>query len=829
VDEHPELQAEQAHLSRAYERLEQLRRDTRDLLRSVLAEGTGTPQYLAERDVIVRTSLARLEQLDIGDQALCFGRIDRRAVDPVSNRSNGSGDSNGSGALATGSSAVQGSSAGLEVFHIGRLGVSGDDLEPLVVDWRAPVAEPFYRATGRDPMGLVLRRHIAAEGSRVIDIEDERFGIPLSEISKGGADSVSVATNGGAGQGHQGTDDGEAGGAALNDDIQFGGPGALLAALEGARTGRMRDIVATIQGEQDAIIRSELPGVLIVQGGPGTGKTAVALHRAAYLLYTHRFPLERQGVLVIGPNPLFLRYIEKVLPSLGESGVTLSTISGLVHGFSVRGDDPPEVARLKGDVRMARVVARAVRTRQRPLRRTAEIPYGAAVLHLTPELTSEIVASARRRPGTHNARRRFVEQMVTRRLADEYQRTREGLGAGAGGATGQGSAVAPAGPAGATGQAVQGAWDLDGTLDRDEELPRSPELDIADFGRQIRRLPAMAEALDRIWPKLSAEELLHDLFGAPALLADAAKGLLDPAEQRLLHRRRSASLAEVPFTAADAALVDEARVILGPRSPRRAGATDAGGTTPHAPIGADDDGPRTYGHIVVDEAQDLSPMQLRMVGRRSLSGSVTVVGDIGQATGPWAADRWDAVSSHLPRMRPARVVELSVSYRTPAEVMEVASLVLAEAAPSLRPPTAVRHTGVPPEFVETTPGDLAAEVASKAAALSAELQPGTVAVLCPASLVAEIALALDAAGVQARDARRHGLGAPVSLLPVDLANGLEFDGAVVVEPASVVDESPQGLRRLYVALTRPTRRLCVLHARPLPASLASRSTVPARD
>jgi DNA helicase IV len=590
----------------------------------------------------------------------------------------------------------------------------------------------------------------------------------------------------------------------------------------------MRDIVATIQGEQDAIIRSDLPGVLIVQGGPGTGKTAVALHRAAYLLYTHRFPLERQGVLVIGPNPLFLRYIEKVLPSLGESGVTLSTISGLVHGFSVRGDDPPEVARLKGDVRMARVVARALRTRERPLRRTAEIPYGAAVLHLTPELTSEIVGSARRRPGTHNARRRYVEQIVIRRLADEYQRTREGLGGGASRAA----------------QAAADAWDMRGSADVDSdgsdadadadadsgaEPPRGSEIDIADFGRQIKRVPALSEALDRIWPRLSAEELLHDLYGAPALLADASKGLLDPDEQRLLYRRRSSSLPEVPFTAADAALVDEARVVLGPRFARRSGATDAGGTTPHAPAGVEDDGPRTYGHIVVDEAQDLSPMQLRMVGRRSLSGSVTVVGDIGQATGPWAADRWESVSSHLPRLRPARIVELSVSYRTPAEVMEVASLVLAAAAPSLRPPTAVRRTGVPPVFVETKPEDLAAEVAAKAAELSAELQPGTVAVLCPASLVAEIAVALDAAGVQARDARRHGLGAPVSLLPVDLANGLEFDGAVVVEPASVVDESPQGLRRLYVALTRPTRRLCVLHARPLPAPLRSKSTVPARD
>ncbi len=819
MDEHPELQAEQAHLSRAYERLEQLRRDTRDRLRSVLADGTGTPQYLEERDVIVRTSLARLEQLDIGDQALCFGRIDRLAEDQpdqaerprpagakAPSETNGS---NGSATTPAAQGAARGATKGVEVFHIGRLGVSGDDLEPLVVDWRAPVAEPFYRATGRDPMGLVLRRHIAAEGSRVIDIEDERFGVPLSQLANGGPGSTRAA------EPSSGDDGAEHSGATLDDDLTFGGPGALLAALEGARTGRMRDIVATIQGEQDAIIRSELPGVLIVQGGPGTGKTAVALHRAAYLLYTHRFPLERQGVLVIGPNPLFLRYIEKVLPSLGESGVTLSTISGLVHGFSVRGDDPPEVARLKGDVRMARVVTRAVRTRQRPLRRTAEIPYGSAILHLTPQLTSEVVTSARRRPGTHNARRRFVEQLVIRRLAEEYQRTRDGLG----------SALNALGD----GPDAQRAWNLQDEFDRDDEPPRSAELDIADFGRQIRRVPALSEALDRIWPRLSAEELLHDLFGAPPLLADAAKGLLDPAEQHLLHRRRSSSLAEVPFTAADAALVDEARVILGPRFTRRSGATDAGGTTPHAPIGAEDDGPRTYGHIVVDEAQDLSPMQLRMVGRRSLSGSVTVVGDIGQATGPWAADRWDAVSSHLPRLRPARVVELSVSYRTPAEVMEVASLVLAEAAPSLRPPTAVRHTGVPPEFVETRPDDLAAEVASKAALMSAELHPGTVAVLCPASLVAEIALALDAAGVQARDARRHGLGAPVSLLPVDLANGLEFDGVVVVEPAAVVEESPQGLRRLYVALTRPTRRLSVLHARPLPASLGSKSTVRAHD
>jgi DNA helicase IV len=284
---------------------------------------------------------------------------------------------------------------------------------------------------------------------------------------------------------------------------------------------------------------------------------------------------------------------------------------------------------------------------------------------------------------------------------------------------------------------------------------------------------------------------------------------------------------EVPFTAADAALVDEARVALGARGNRRS-TSEMGQVPVHGSQGVDE-GARTYGHIVVDEAQDLSPMQLRMVSRRSLSGSVTAVGDIGQATGPWAADSWDAITTHLPNQRPIRLVELSVSYRTPAEVMEVASHVLRAAAPSLKPPRAIRHTGVPPVLVETTPDDLAAKVAAIASELSAELQPGTVAVLSPVSLVAELAIALDAAGVMVRNPERDGLGALVSLLPVDLANGLEFDGAVVVEPAAVVDESQQGLRRLYVALTRPTRRLAVLHARPLPASLQSMRTVPARD
>jgi DNA helicase IV len=760
VEGHPELEAEQAHVDRAYERLDELRARTQEHLASVLGESRGgTPQFREERDVIVRTSLARLDQLDVGDQALCFGRIDRLAQ----------------GADGGGRS----SQRAVESFHIGRLGVSSEDLEPLVVDWRAPVAEPFYRATGIDPMGLVLRRHLAASGRRLTGIEDEHFARdasatrPASPTSAQGA--VAVPEEG------PGSPGGAEGG--LEGDLarSIGGPGALLAAISTARSGHMRDIVSTIQREQDETIRAALPGVLVVQGGPGTGKTAVALHRAAYLLYTHRFPLERQGVLVIGPNPLFLRYIEHVLPSLGESGVTLSTVGGLVHGVVARATEPPDVARLKGDARMSQLLARAVRGRQRPLRVTARVPFGSTRLNVSRDESARIVSAARRRPGTHNSRRRFVEQMVIRHLAEQYSRTLGYTG-------GDGAS-----PNGHFSGAQTGAD------------PQS--FDLADFARRIRRAPELVEALDRMWPRLSAEELIHDLFGSRPLVALAAKGILDKEERASLYRPRSSSLEEIPWTPADLALVDEARVLLGPRRSR-------------PPQGADaDDGPRTYGHIVVDEAQDLSPMQLRMVSRRSLSGSVTAVGDIGQATGPWAPRTWADVTAHLPVNRPARHAKLTVSYRTPSEVVEVAARVLREAAPDLDPPIAARHSGFPPRFVSATAANLAQAVAGVASELVSEVSPGTTAVLAPGSLVADLVAALDATGVESADPRREGLGAPLSLLPVDLANGLEFDAVVVVEPSTIVEESAQGLRALYMALTRPTRRLAVVHSRALPKSL----------
>src|SRR6185437_1721542 len=400
-----------------------MRGEARQMLQGVLDLGRGgTFQSRTERDIVVRTSLARLEQLDVGDEALYFGRIDR-VPEPAAP---GPGDGNGTGPVAR---PLLG-----ESFHIGRLAVSGPDHEPLVVDWRAPVAEPFYRATGLDPQGLARRRHLAVRGRRVLGLEDEYF------VDPSGRPAAPAPGPDGAAAG-----DGDASGERLlSDGLVLGGPGALLSALGQARTGQMGDIIG-----------SPLGGILVVQGGPGTGKTAVALHRAAYLLYTHRFPLERQGVLVVGPNPLFLRYIEQVLPSLGETGVTLSTVPGLVPEVRVRGTEPADVARLKGEARMVRVIARAVRTRQRPLRRDVAVPFGAATLRLTAAESADIVGSARRRPGPHNTRRRYVEQQVVRRLADQYRRIRRDLGV----------------PVGASGATIDDHLDLD-----------APDLDAPDLG-----------------------------------------------------------------------------------------------------------------------------------------------------------------------------------------------------------------------------------------------------------------------------------------------------------------------------------------------------------
>jgi DNA helicase IV len=523
------------------------------------------------------------------------------------------------------------------------------------------------------------------------------------------------------------------------------GKAALLASLEEARTGRLGDIVATIQAEQDAIIRSELPGVMVVQGGPGTGKTVVALHRAAYLLYTHRFPLEGQGVLVVGPNRLFLGYIEHVLPSLGEIGVELAVTADLVTGLKVEGRSHPDVARIKGDARMGTVLSRAIDDRERPLRWDLTVPYGRSRLRMTRERSAQIVRNARRRFRGHNAARRFVEQQVFQALAESTTR----------------------------------------------------DLDPAELRAALRWTIEVREAFEWMWPRLTPQHLLHDLFGSKALLRHAARDTFGEVAAEMLHRPRSGHVSEVVWTVDDVPLLDEAHAYLGPVR----GVEEI----------------RTFGHIVVDEAQDRSPMELRMLARRSLSGSMTIVGDIGQATGPWGAESWDDVLQHLPERRPHRHIELTVGYRIPASLMGPAVAVLGASAPWLTPPQAVRPGEEPPEFVRVLdPSRLGAEVAAAAARVRDSVAPGNVALIVPRSLIDDVAAGLDAAGIEYGHATRRGLDRRVTLVPVDLAKGLELDAAVVVEPAAIVAEESAGLRSLYVALTRATRRLSVVHARALP-------------
>jgi len=704
VESHPDLSSEQAYIDNAYASLERSREEALKLRSMVEVGKGGTEQARWEREMIEGNIAQRLASLQLGDASLVFGRIDRT-------RSEG-GDS----------------------FYIGRLAVSDERREPLVVDWRAPVAEPFYRATGRQPMGLVRRRHFATRGRQLLAIEDELFGESAGLL--GGELAV------------------------VDDGREIRGQSTLIAALEEVRTGRLSDIVATIQGEQDEIIRADLPGVLVVQGGPGTGKTVVALHRAAYLLYTHRFPLEGQGVLVVGPNRLFLGYIEQVLPSLGEAGVELAVLADLLDGtepLDIDGRDLPLTARVKGDLRMAKVLAKAVHDRQRPLRRTMRVGFGLQTLSLTPNQSKAIVADAKRRFRLHNAGRRHVEASVFATLADSAR------------------------------------------------LP----VEAHEVRERLRSAPEVREALERMWPVLSPADLLHDLFGSAALIGLAAGRTLGADEQASLLRKRSGSVEEVTWTVDDVPLLDEARALLGPKPRRR---------RPGQP--ADED-VRTYGHIVVDEAQDLSPMQLRMLTRRSLNGSMTVVGDIAQSTGAWAHADWHEVLDQLPDRRPARRTELTIGYRLPGPNMALATKVLALAAPDLTPPSSVRQEGDEPRFVEAEAGGIAAAAVEQALLERAVVDPGSVAIIVPDSLLGAVGGALEAAGVEFGRAARNGLNSQITLVPVSLVKGLELDATVVVEPAAILEEEVQGARSLYVALTRATKRLVLVHERPLPDVLLS--------
>ena len=668
--EHPDFADEAAYIHKAYARLDQSREAAKSITDNVESREGGTHQARYERDVLADKVRSRLEDLDIGDQSLIFGRIDQAEGDH---------------------------------FHIGRVAVFDEDRNPMVVDWRAPIAEPFYRATGRQTMGLSRRRHYITRYRELLGIEDEYF----------------------TGEGGERTG--------------LKGERTLVAALEEGRTGRLGDIVGTIQGEQDEIIRAPLAGAVIVQGGPGTGKTVVALHRAAYLLYSHRFPLASQGVMVIGPNRLFLTYIEQVLPSLGESGVELSVLGDFVPNARVRGNDPVHIARVKGDLRMIDVMRRAVRQRQRPLRRDLNITYGVQRLKFSVADSEAVIHRTRRRARFHNHGRKFVVEELYEMLA------------------------------------ASGRYDVDA-----QELK-----DNFHGSEQIR------EALEWMWPVISSEELLHDFYGFRSLLR--AAGHKDfGADIENLYRPRT-NTDDLLWSAHDVPLLDEVNRLVGPTSGLNK-----------------DHGVRTYGHIVIDEAQDLSPMQLHMVARRSLGGSMTIVGDIAQATSAWAHDSWESVTEHLPTPKGIHRYELTVGYRLPEPLMALAAKVLAKAMPDLKAPVAVRSEGDPPRFVVTDPDNFGTALANTVAHEREAIGAGNIAVICATGAAEDVSFFLNEAGIDHGVAYAGALEKEVSVIEVSMVKGLELDAAIVIEPDSIVEFEPQGLRSLYVAITRATRRLTII-------------------
>jgi DNA helicase IV len=755
---------EQDYLDLLYHHLDQRRRYTAQRLAEVLREPTaGTPQALSERDAAAAMYSRQLATLNAVEQGLCFGRLDLDGSD------------------------------GDERRYIGRLGLLDEahDYEPLLIDWRAPAARPFYTATAARPEGVHRRRHIRTRSRRVLGVDDEVLDL---DSAVGQAQRVGLTNE-----------------------------AALLAALAASRTGRMVDIVATIQAEQDRVIRASPQGVLVVQGGPGTGKTAVALHRAAYLLYTHRRQLTKRGVLVVGPNPAFLRYIEQVLPSLGETSVLLTTIAQLYPGVHARGSEPAETAAIKGRAVMTQVVAAAVRDRQRLPEHPITLTLDGQVLRLDRGLCRAARTRARRSRRPHNQAKRIFDREVVAALAEQVA---SGLGRGL---------LAPA--------------------------------DLADIRAELRASPELAATLEQLWPVLSSQQLLTDLYADPQLLASATQGVLPAGECDALARPAPlpGTDPDQVWTPADVPLLDEAAELLdgdgdgSARAAREAAALRAelryaqgvldilgldedldpellratdlidaerlaerqrqdryGSTAERAAA----DRTWTYGHVIIDEAQELSAMAWRALMRRCPSRSMTVVGDLAQTSSPEGARSWQEVLGPYVARR-WRLAELTINYRNPAEAAELANRVLAAVDAAITPPRPVRRTGVPPRVVPIT--SLAAQLPEVIATEAAAVGDGRLAVIAPAGRVAELLPLLAPLGSAADPTPTVGSAdpeAPLNLLTVAQAKGLEFDGVVLVDPAGIVAESPRGLNNLYVALTRTTRRLCIVHCGTLPAVLA---------
>ncbi|MEW2376845.1 AAA family ATPase [Micromonospora sp. NPDC047812] len=718
LDLDADLAAEREHLATSRAALAQMRERAQALFST--GDQVAGDAYAAE--TLGRTLARRVAELaDDPTTPLFFGRLDfgpATGAPPAGDPPGDPGD---------GPDGWHADHAGRR-YHVGRRHVTDDRGEPLVLDWRAPVSRSFYRASARDPQGVAVRRRFGFSNGALTSFEDERLdrGEELGTTSR-----------------------------------------ILTAEIERPRVGPMRDIVATIQPEQDELVRADLADSICVQGAPGTGKTAVGLHRAAYLLYLHRERLRRSGVLIVGPNRAFLSYIAAVLPALGEVEVEQATVEDLVGRVPVRAVEDPAVAAVKHDARMAEVLRRAV-----------DAHIGEPT---EPIMVSD--GSFRWRIGLDPLHRVVQE---TRRERLPYATGRERVRA---------RVVA--------------------LLQRQAEARRAESPSDAWLRRMGKATPVTA-FLDAVWPALTPEGLVHALLTDPQRLAAAADGLLDAEEQARLRglvvadpgsdptatagttpapARRSApagtKLGRTPkatkWTAADAVLIDEAAGLI--------------------------ERPGGFGHVVVDEAQDLSPMQCRVIARRSEHGSITLLGDLAQGTAPWAAADWRESLRHLGKPD-AVVVPLTVGFRVPAAVVAFANRLLPALAVDVPPAESLRRDGA--LDVRTVDDLVAATVAEVRAALTFD---GSVAVIAADDAVGGLRAALDAAGLDTATVDEPAAVARVTVVPATLVKGLEYDHVIVVEPAAIVAAEPRGLHRLYVVLTRAVSRLAVLHARPLPAPL----------
>lgn len=651
------LAQERAHLLLARTQLARMREGTRTLLET---ESTWGNDPLTSRALAATLARRHDQLLDDGVTPLFFGRLDL----PV------------------------------EHFHVGRRHVTGADGEPVVVDWRAPVAEPFYRASAHDPMGLLLRRRFGYREGVLTAYEDDRL------------------------------------------DRAVGTSALLVEDIERPRTGPMRDIVATIQPEQDVLVRAPLEQTICVQGAPGTGKTAVGLHRAAYLLYAHRARLAATGILVVGPNRAFLSYVQEVLPALGEVQVTQVTADELAPRVVVRRTDSADTAVVKGDARMAVVLSKTLWDSTSPATDPLVHAVGARRYRVWPEQVREVERAVR----------------------------------GRGLAWGTGRVALAAGLASL----------LVRQLDEDGRTVSERAVEV------LARSKGLTAYVDALWPPVTATGLVSRLLSSPQDLARAADGVLTPDEQELLLRDRPGS--RPSWSRADLPLLDEAADLL-ERTPG-------------------------FAHVVLDEAQDLSAMQLRSVGRRCRSGSATVLGDLAQATTPWATASWQQVLEHLGKPD-GGVQALTTGYRVPREVLDHANLLLPTIAPGL--PASASLRSVPGSLAVQQVGDLVGGCVE--VVLARVGQGSTAVVAASAPLLAAVRDALAAAGTSAVPLADTGPSATVTLVPAEAVKGLEFDHVVLLEPADLTAAGPHGLRLLYVCLTRAVSSLAVLHTRPLPREL----------